>query len=54
MFCLFADSMASNAPSVAKLNAWKKAVKNSRHVTGSLKGLLTFLWGCVAKDVIVK
>ena len=43
MFCLFADSMASNAPSVAKLNAWKKAVKNSRHVTGSLRDELYLL-----------
>lgn len=27
-FCLFADLMASNVPFVAKLNVWKKAVKN--------------------------
>ena len=37
MFCLFAVLMASNTSFVAKLNAWKKAVKNSRHVTGSLR-----------------
>ena len=35
--------MASNAPYVAKLNAWKKAVKNSRHVTGSLRDELHLL-----------
>ena len=34
---IFAASMASNASFVAKLNAWKKAVKKSRHVTGSLR-----------------
>ena len=43
MFCLFADSMASNVSFVAKLNAWKKAVKNSRHVTGSLRDELYLL-----------
>ena len=37
VFYLFAVSMASNASFVAKLNAWKKAVKKSRHVTGSLR-----------------
>jgi len=35
--------MASNAPFVTNLNAWKKAVKNSRHVTGSLRDELYLL-----------
>ena len=43
MFCLFADSVASNAPFVAKLNALEKAVKNSRHVAGSLRDELYLL-----------
>ena len=35
--------MASNASFVAKLNAWKKAVKNSRHATGLLRDKLSLL-----------
>ena len=35
--------MASNTSFVAKLNAWKEAVKNSRHVTGSLRDELYLL-----------
>ena len=35
--------MASNVSPAVKLNAWKKAVKNSRHVTGLLRDELHLL-----------
>ena len=43
---LLTPPMALNASFVAKLNAWKKAVKNSWHVTGSLRNELYLLTIC--------